>query len=216
MTRVTRDEAWWAARFLRISSAIGLLVLTGAPAAAQSSPNRLQGPPLSALRPVPAPDNDILRKEQFRRRAAEAAQKQLEQLAEQLREQLALEVAARKAAEDELTRTITRNKLTVQIDKDRHRLRGDQIETLKARRDALEQQVLQLSRPLIDEAARRQKLEEQLQQAGGAIPNGTAGNAKLNARMQQLEHELNAEKWARRLSEAQLKLLQERQAKSDQ
>lgn len=214
MARVRRDEVWWGAPFLRISSAIGLLVLTGALAAAQSDPNRLQGPPLSASRP--APGNDILRKEQFRRRAAESAQKQLEQLAEQLREQLVLEVAARKAAEDTLTRTTTRNKLTDQIDQERQRLRGDQIETLKARRDTLEQQVLQLSRQLTDEAARRQKLEEQLQQAGGAVPNATAGNAKLNARIQRLEHELNAEKWARRLSEAQLKLLQARQAKSDQ
>jgi hypothetical protein len=218
MTRVRRHEVWRRAGFLQIGSAIGLLALTGASAVAQSNPSRLQGPPFSTSRPAPASDDEILRREQFRRRAAEAAQKQLEQLAEQLREQLALEVTARKSAQEALARTVTRNKLTDQIDEERQRLRRDQIESLKARRDTLEQQVLQLTRRLADESARRKKLEENIQKAGGAAskipPGATTDKTKLNARIQQLEQALNAEKWARRLTEAQLRLLQQRRAKN--
>lgn len=145
---------------LVVSLLASSLSIAAGQARCQSGPNRLQGP--SPVPPGLSPtDSDVLAREQFRRRAAEAAQKQLEKLADQLRTRLASEIAARKRAEAQLSELLRRSELTDQIDEQRQRLREDTV-------------------------------------------------AQLRARNKQLEGELNAALWAKKLAEEQLKVINQR------
>ena len=149
-----------------------------------------------------------MRKERFRRRAAEAAQKQIEQMADQLREQLGREVAARQTAEAVATELLSRASLENQIDQERKRLRNEKV-------DILERMVEALSKRLTDERARRQKLEEENASLVKASAAGTDGApiselAALRSRIKALERELAAAQWARKLAEAQLKVMTEK------
>lgn len=172
---------------------------------AQSQPKPAPGP---IIETVPA-DIETLRKERFRRRTAEAAQKQLERLADQLREQLIAEVAARKSAEASLKSTLAKIKLSDDIDLERKRLRDSNLLALAKRRDDLERENLRLSQQLADEINRRQQLEAKIEQ----VLNSGA-EAKLAARIVELERALNAARWARKLAEAQLELVSARMDKS--
>lgn len=169
-----------------------------------------QQPPVAGpiIETVPA-DIEMLRKERFRRRTAETAQKQLERLADQLREQLIAEVAARKSAEASLKSTLAKIKLSDDIDSERKRLRDSNLLALAKRRDDLERENLRLSQQLAEEINRRQQLEAKIEQ----VLNSGA-EAKLAARIIELERALNAARWARKLAEAQLELVAERLNKS--
>ncbi len=178
---------------------------TNARTTAQSTPNTEVSPGQSEASQLVDRREAELRKERFRRRAAEAAQKQIEQMADQLREQLGREVTARQTAEAVATELLSRASLEDQIDQERKRLRNEKV-------DILERMVEALSKRLTDERGRRQQLEEENAKLVKASAAGTdaAPKTKLSAlrsRIKALERELAAAQWARKLAEAQLKVL---------
>ncbi|MBU2531951.1 MAG: hypothetical protein KKB37_04385 [Alphaproteobacteria bacterium] len=186
------------------------IFLLAYPSLAQDGANRKQTPP-TEQRPTFGAELDGLRREQFRRRAAEAAQKQLEHLAEKMRQQLGEEVAARKAAEASLARLLERVTLTDQIDEERQRLRDKKLEAVEARNQELERQVLDLSRQLAEEKANKEKLQTKIRTTANASADRGSNSDEMRSRIKQLERELNAAIWARKLAEAQLKLVSERE-----
>jgi hypothetical protein len=196
-----------------------MLVLTTAlissvDALAQSAPSRLQGPPTLELQQTQVSGEDLER-EIFRRQAAEAAQKQLERLAENLRERLAAEVAARTSAEEKLADLTARIVVSDQIDQERQRMHSGQLATLEGERTALERKVSDLTQQLTEESRRRRELEVERDEASRDPPAAAIESAKtiekLGARAKELERQLTAAEWARKLAEAQLKLIGERQ-----
>lgn len=186
-------------------AATSLLVPT---ANAQTSPSRLQGP-VPVERRSPDINRDLLSRERFRRKAAEAAQKQLEALAGQLREQLVKEIAARKAAESKLADLTARTILTEQIDQERQRLRDDTAQKLEARRALQERELSDLKRRLKLETDQRKALETRTNEL--AQRNDSVAVNELNTRIKDLERQLTTAEWARKLAEAQLKLVNKRQ-----
>lgn len=201
--RMSERRGWRSA--LLIVSTAGICTIAIAPASAQT--NSTSGPVIES---VPA-DLELLRKERFRRRTAEAAQKQLERLAEQLREQLIAEVSARKSAEAALKSTLAKIKLAEDIDEERKRLRDSNVQALEKRREDLQRDNLRLSQQLAEEVNRRQQLEAKLEQV---LNSGE--QSKLAARIEELERALNAAQWARKLAEAQLELVAARLKKASQ
>lgn len=154
----------------------------------------------------------LLRKERFRRRAAEAALKQLEQMAAQLREQLGKEISARQAAETVAAELLSRASLENQIDQERKRLRNEKIKILEERRALLERTVEAMAKRLADERAKRQQIEDEtvsLAKTAAERPDTVtkAEMAALRSQVKALERELAAAEWARKLAEAQLKVI---------
>jgi hypothetical protein len=149
------------------------LAATVAPVGAQTLSGKMPGPSqidetAAAATPSGAAE---LGRERFRRKAAEAAQKQLEVLADQLRQQLAKEIAARRAAQVVAAELLSRATLEEQIDDERQRLK---------------------------DAAR----------AVPPLRAGASGDAsQLVTLVKGLERKLKAAEWARKLAEAQLKIL---------
>ena len=155
-------------------------IVTPVSAQTEPSPNTSQGQIQggAAATATAKPDGAAaLRRERFRRRAAEAAQKQLEVLADQLREQLAKEIAARKAAETVAAELALRTKFEEQVDGERQRLK-----------------------------------------AATKVPEPKRANvgsdtSQLKAMINDLQRKLKAEEWARKLAEAQLKIISEKSSR---
>lgn len=204
--------------------AIGITLGTALPAGAQSVPSRLQGPARIDSATPDRPSETIpraglldaeLRKERFRRAAAEAAQKQLEQMAVQLRAQLGKEIAARQAAEALAADLLARTEVSEQIDRERERLRGEKIAALEKRRDVLERMLDTMTKRLAAERAKREQLETEktapTRIIGVRSNNATTAAAKaLKSQVDTLKRQLAAAEWARKLAEAQLKLITEK------
>lgn len=174
------------------------------------------------LRPRPnenataaAPRDAVLRREQFRREAAEAALKHLEQMADQLREQLGKEVTARRAAEAVASDLLSRASLEDQIDRERERLRDTRVQLLEKRSALLEQKIKELTQRLTEERTRREQLEAEnvaLTKSSTTPASATvlAETETLKLRIKSLERRLTAAEWARKLAEAQLKVVSEK------
>ena len=154
-----------------------------------------------------------LRKERFRRRAAESARKEIEGMADDLRAQLGREISARRKAEGVAAELVSRASLEDQIDRERERLRSDKIRRLEQRRSALEREVKTLTERLAEERARRQKLEADkavlAEKVAGAraTPSSAVDLVALKAQVTDLQRKLNAAEWARKLAEAQLRVV---------
>lgn len=162
-----------------------------------------------------APQDAVLRREQFRRQAAEAALKQLEKMADHLREQLGKEVTARRAAEAVASDLLSRASLEDQIDRERERLSDARVELLEKRSVLLEQKIKELTQRLTDERTRREQLEAEnvaLAKSSTTPPNASvlAETETLKLRIKSLERRLTAAEWARKLAEAQLKVVSEK------
>ncbi|MFY0613602.1 MAG: hypothetical protein JXQ99_18875 [Hyphomicrobiaceae bacterium] len=157
-----------------------------------------------------------LRKERFRRRAAESAQKEIEQMAVQLHEQLGKEVSARRKAEGVAADLVSRASLENQIDKERDRLRTEKIKKLEQRRVLLEREVSTLTQRLAQERAKRRQLEQDkaaLTQAVAAAQPKAGSETEfdtLKSKVAELTRKLNAAEWARKLAEAQLRVITRR------
>lgn len=210
--------------------AIGITLSAALPAGAQSVPSRLQGParidsatPGSPLRPerptkrIPQAGqlDAALRKERFRREAAEAAQKQLEKMAVQLRAQLGKEIAARQAAEALAADLLARTEVDDQIDRERERLRAQRTAALEQRRNVLERMLETMTKRLAAERAKREQLESEktapTRIIGVRSNDATTAEAKaLKSQVATLKRQLVAAEWARKLAEAQLKLITEK------
>ena len=159
----------------------------------------------------------MLRREQFRREAAEAALKHLEQMADQLREQLGKEVTARRAAEAVASDLLSRASLEDQIDRERERLRDTRVQLLEKRSALLEQKIKDLTQRLTEERTRREQLVAEnvaLTKSSTRPPSATvlAETETLKLRIKSLERRLTAAEWARKLAEAQLKVFAEKVA----
>lgn len=169
-------DPWSSCDRTMAGAMIGIAVAiaaAAAPAGAQTLPSKLQGPTKAEDAPASAKQGGAaaLRRERFRRMAAEAAQKQLEILADQLRQQLAREITARQAAEVVAAELLSRAKLEEQIDSERQRLKA------------------------AAETATPQRA-------------GVSGDAsQLKALIKDLERKLKTAEWARKLAEAQLKIM---------
>ena len=162
-----------------------------------------------------APQDAVLRREQFRREAAEAALKHLEQMADQLREQLGKEVTARRAAEAVASDLLSRASLEDQIERERERLRDSRVRLLEKRGAMLENKVKVLTQRLADESARREQLEAEnaaLAKSATTPASATdiAETETLKLQIKSLERRLAAAEWARKLAEAQLKVVSEK------
>lgn len=201
--------------------AIGITLSSALPAGAQSVPSRLQGPArVDGRTPGNAPPqagmlDAELRKERFRREAAEAAQKQLEQMAVQLRAQLGKEIAARQAAEALASDLLARTEVNDQIDRERERLRAEKIATLEKRRDVLERMLDTMTKRLAAERTKREQLETDktapTKIIGVRATGAAAAETKaLKSQVDTLKRQLAAAEWARKLAEAQLKLITEK------
>ena len=155
--------------------------------------------------------HEMLRKERFRREAAEAAQKQLERMALQLRTQLGKDISARQAAEALAADLLARSELNDQIDRERERLHTERIATLEKRRSVLERRLNIMSKRLATERTKRQQLETDKTARIKIIsvgPKSAAAETKvLKIQVDALKRQLAATEWARKLAEAQLKLI---------
>lgn len=188
--------------------------VTVTPVEAQNGRSNLQGPPLVQFNNQPGNatgNSDVLQREQFRRQAAEEARKQLEELAGQLRDQLGEEVARRRTSEARVLELTARLTLTDQLDQERQKFRQDRLESLETSRRSLEQELAVLNQRLTAETARRKALEAVVATHRATVAAPDERDA-LQARIGELEKKLNATEWARKLAEAQLKLLSGGQA----
>ncbi|MGI9476150.1 MAG: hypothetical protein ACR2PI_05565 [Hyphomicrobiaceae bacterium] len=154
-----------------------------------------------------------LRKERFRRRAAESARKEIEGMADNLREQLGREVSARRKAEGVAAELVSRASLENQIDQERDRLRSQKIRQLEQRRTLLEREVKTLTQRLVQERAKRKQLEDEKAALAKKVVDARQGTtsgtdlAALKAKVSDLQRKLNAAEWARKLAEAQLRVV---------
>lgn len=192
-------------------AALAVAMMVASPLSAQNlPPSRLQGPPVDATDDMMARDT-LLRRELFRRRAAEAAQKELEQIAEQLRLALAREITARRKAEENAAALASRESLSDEIDRERQRLRERRAKAERARRAELEREIETLRQRLRVADAANAKLRKKLERNGAGAKTARAGQVdggeREADRIRTLEKRLAAAEWAKKVAEAQLELV---------